>query len=123
MSPPLWQRRLKVLNRVRLYQRHLTVPYLSFSISDSVSKSDSGFYSCGAVSASGSNMVRTELKVVDKEEEEEEHGGGVGPSQGGAPPVITLGPANQTLAAGDTARWVVQIKKTYIYDDCIYAII
>ncbi len=98
-----------MLNRVCLFQRHLTVPYLSFSFSDSVSKSDSGFYSCGAVSASGSNMVRTELRVVDKEEEEKQ-GGGVESSQGGAPPVITLGPANQTLAAGDTARWVVHIK-------------
>ncbi len=67
-------------------------------IPDSVSASDAGFYSCGATSASGSNLARSELRLASPEEDGGEDG------EVSTPPVIQLGPANQTLAEGATAR-------------------
>ena len=52
---------------------------------------DAGFYSCAAVSTSGSILARAELKVI-------------GSPQDRSPPVIHLGPTNQTLGVGEAAE-------------------
>ena len=51
--------------------------------SDKVTGVDSGFYSCAAVSSSGSVMSRAELRVVSSATALKH------------PPIIELGPANQ----------------------------
>ena len=56
---------------------------------------DAGFYSCAAVSPSGSVLSRAQLRVGD-----EGKGSGGGRPEG--PPVIQLGPANQTLPEGSS---------------------
>lgn len=53
------------------------------SVLGSVTPRDSGFYSCAAVSASGSSLARAEIKIVTSAER--------------PPPLIQLGPVNQTL--------------------------
>jgi hypothetical protein len=60
-------------------------------LSDKTSPVDSGFYSCAAVSASGSVLSRSELLVVSSATALKH------------PPIIELGPFNQTLPVGGTA--------------------
>ena len=57
-------------------------------ISDKVTEVDSGFYSCAAVSSSGSVMSRAELRVVSSATALKH------------PPIIELGPANQVRRIG-----------------------
>ena len=64
----------------------LFVVILSFSyhfFPDKLTEVDSGFYSCAAVSSSGSVMSRAELRVVSSATALRH------------PPIIELGPANQ----------------------------
>ena len=51
---------------------------------------DAGFYSCAAVSPSGSVLARAEVKVTGSHDR--------------PPPIIQLGPTNQTLETGDAAQ-------------------
>ena len=69
-----------------------------------MSPRDSGWYSCGAVSESGSIMARAEINVAKEVDR--------------PPPIIQLGPVNQTLpirteatlpcqaSGGDTISWL-----------------
>lgn len=59
-------------------------------IIEGVTKRDAGFYSCAAVSESGSTLARAEIRFSSPADR--------------PPPIINLGPANQTLAAGKSAR-------------------
>lgn len=51
---------------------------------------DAGYYTCVAVSASGSALARAEVKVTDSDDR--------------PPPIVQLGPTNQTLTVGNAAE-------------------
>jgi hypothetical protein len=58
--------------------------YYVFILATVVAKRDSGWYSCAAVSESGSVLSRAEVNVAREADR--------------PPPIIQLGPVNQTLA-------------------------
>ncbi len=64
---------------------------IMFFFSEDVSDVDSGFYSCAAASEWGSVLARAELRVVDSADALKH------------PPIIELGPSNQTLKVGSSA--------------------
>ena len=69
--------------------RHDSLRLLLF-FADSVAANDAGWYSCAAVSESGSSLARAEVKLADADNDR-------------PPPIIQLGPTNQTLPEGSKA--------------------
>lgn len=77
--------------------------YKHISTLDSVSRTrDSGYYSCSAVSSSGSSIARAQIKIESDLER--------------PPPVIQLGPANQSLAEGSDARMPCKVFNPQVVD-------
>ena len=77
--------------------RHQCYSYFS-PPTDSVKQLDGGFYSCAAVSESGSSLARAEVRVLTSADR--------------PPPIIQLGPANQTVKAGSAVKMPCQATQT-----------
>ena len=56
-----------------------------------MTEKDSGFYACSSVSSSGALLARVEVRVLTAADR--------------PPPIIQLGPVNQTLKVGSTASF------------------
>jgi len=65
----------------------MTSPFLCYA--QGVRKEDGGFYTCSALSVAGSSVTKAYLEVTAVEDT--------------PPPVIAVGPANQTLPVGTVA--------------------
>ena len=70
-----------------------------------VRQEDRGYYICSALSAAGSLAAKAHLEVVSIEN--------------APPPVIDLGPANQTLPLDTSATLPCRASGTYLYQELI----